>query len=200
MVVHFVESGRRHWRAECLARVLVEVVANGLLIGFQLALVELRRAVLLGCILPLVLLKLDYLLLDFVEAHQFVELVRYLVEYLQLIFQQTGLLKVANEVNLWWNIMLAVLLLGSIAAIRILRLIKRSSVLHGLLNSCFFLLIALRWQVAYISLIKRSLRSISTGATVCNSQVIQLLLLQLVFVLCERVLELVDQFSHVAHA
>lgn len=124
----------------------------------------------------MVLLKLDYLLLNFVEAHQFVELVRYLVEYLQLIFQQTGLLKVANEVNLWWNVMLTVLLLLDVAAISVLGLIKSCTILNGLLHRCLLLLIALGWQVANRSLIDRGLRG-TTAVTDCCNQSVQLLLL-----------------------
>ena len=53
----------------------------------------------LHSVFALVFLDLDYLLLDLVQAHQLVELVRDLVEDLQLVLEQAGLLQVADEVH-----------------------------------------------------------------------------------------------------
>ena len=74
------------------------------------------------------------LLFNFVEAHELVELVSYFVKNLQLILQQTSLLKMTNEVNLRWNIMLVLLLVIIFTPINVLWLLKLTLCIHNLLQ------------------------------------------------------------------
>lgn len=127
------------------------------------------------------------------------ELVCYFVEYLQLIFQQACLLKVADEVNLWRNGVLAVLLLLSVTALRILRLVEGATILHSLLYGCLLLLVALSWQVGSSCLIKSSL-CVTCSCSNSSNQSVQLLFFKFIFVLSESVRELLDQLSHVAYS
>lgn len=59
----------------------------------------------LGALLR-VLALLD-LLFDFVQSHQLVELVRNFIQNFQLIFQQTSLFQMRNEIHLGWNLVFA---------------------------------------------------------------------------------------------
>ena len=57
------------------------------------------RLDLLISVLALIFLNLHDLLLDLVQAHQLMELVRDLIQDLQLVLEQAGLLQVADEVH-----------------------------------------------------------------------------------------------------
>lgn len=140
----------------------------------------------------LISLDLHDLLLDLVEAHQFVELVRDLVEDFQLILEQTCLLQMADEVYRGRNHMLVVLFRHS-SSINVQRFLV-GTVFHELFaGRLLVLLVALSWSGASSSLVQSCSRA--------DSGVLHLflvLLLQVILDIRVGLREFLKELGHVA--
>lgn len=141
----------------------------------------------------LVSLDLDDLLLYLVEAHQLVELVCDLVEHFQLVFEQTGLFQVADEVHRRWNDVLVALSWGSPSVNFALRSLE-GTVFHQLPASHLVLLVALGGSGSPSGLVQCRLRS---GIVL---DLLLVLLVELFFDLGVGLSQLLDQLGHVADA